>query len=663
MVQHLTLQRLRLMARTSDPKTLRHIRDMLDIPVPGDGDPECVIASRCGDALNALELFALYLLPCYYGRHNQLTVFPGMNEAETWVLLWKWFLLLEGWSPSFGGVKAAPASMHTVEWYNRVIRSIFDIIFVLAHHHATCRLTRMIAKNEALIRFSARVLYGAMSVEDTTLYPIVTVTMHSFWDDKSYDAAGVPELVRSIVQDNPSIDFVSVAVKRFVGLVSPPRILSRIPEVHAVAVAIVQLYPIQRSKVFLSRVSRWFTICFSSVMKDLRRVTRDGRTVTLDLDTELVGKVAIFGSSGWVLDALNAGLLKAMAGVQLFLKVELLRSRLAPVWTHRQDLITEGGALLESLVPHLMTPSVLRVVRRLIEHMDCSSLSVFSKWKWWTDAVAAVYEMRSAYKRSPYRKTAIKRCAYPMCPNQDNSRVSFKVVESDAGDVPVLPVFNLRSMPGWDLSSLQKSGGAIKESPLDVSQDCSADLGDNGLEDDSVDNVSVTPSRVCKGCLQTCYCSSSCQALDWDTRHRDRCNKIRRERKDGIQNNLYCNKGFIRFYVQHMLNRRESDLIDLRSQMTDDQYVVVDFGDALDVLRLAEKAQLPEDVMRFRPQTPLQCSKEDVIVVLCEKQSLVLWMWHGVSDSSDDSDSGDGSDSDSSDSGDDFEELAGKEEE
>ncbi|KAK7032218.1 hypothetical protein VNI00_013392 [Paramarasmius palmivorus] len=652
------------MAATSDPKTLKHVRDMLDIPVPSDKDPQCVVGSRCIQAVKALEVYAVYLLPCYYGHHRQVTVFPGMNEAETWVIMWKWFLVLEGWSPSFGGISTAPLVMQTATWYNRVIHSIFDLAFVLVHHHAKSPLTKLLSQSKSFLRFCVRVLFGALTVDDTVLCPVVSVLVHSFWSTEVYDTASLPQLIRSIVEDTPAVDFALVALKRFSRLTTGRNILSRTLELHAVGVALVQLYPLNKGKLLMSDAPRWFARCVSSLMRALRCETAEGKTVSSQLDTESIAKLSILcfrflrivaargGSSGWILDALNQGLFEAISSIRFFLEVEVRRSKLSPVWTHRQDMIEECDALLNSFTPHLLTPSVLRVIRCGVRCSFHRDFAVLPSWKKWLQVVSVVFGVHSAYKKSTYRYDSVRRCANPECPRRimmaplsDEKLYDLKeelaavreehtergVCTDSRDDVAAPP--KAVSAEEKETGVNRTRGAAFypsKEDPVagDIVEVCD---GENcGEEDDDLSDDESEDGRCmkCYGCVQTSYCTRYCQKVDWK-RHRLKCKDIQQQRGVGLHKNLYCDKGFIRYYVQYLLARREPQLAKLRSSIPEKHFIVFNFGSVLDVLCIMPSEELPRGVLQLRPQTPKGCVDEDLVVVLCEKQSLVLWMWHG----------------------------------
>ncbi|KAK7020588.1 hypothetical protein VNI00_017717 [Paramarasmius palmivorus] len=718
MPDNITPEKLDILARSSNPKALKSIRDMLDIPVPTESDPECIVASRCKQAVCALRAYGLYLLPSYYSNRRQITVLPGMNEAETWVLLWKWFLLLEVWGPSFGGIAAAPAFMKTADWYNDVIHAIFDLVFVLVHHHAKSSLTQLISGSESFIRFCVQVMFGALTVEKTSLYPVVAVMVHSFWKTEVYEAACLPQLIDSVMQDNPKIDFYVVTMKRFSDLVKVRTILPYVVELHALGVVLLQLYPLDRAKMLLLCAPRWFARCVSTVMKSLRRETEEGTTVSLSLDTESIGKMSILcfrfllavggrgGSSGWVLEALNAGLFGALSSVKLFLGVEILRSRLTPVWTYRKDMISLGNALLDSLIPHLLTPSVLRSVKRDLDRYRDRDMSVLPSWSRWSEMVALVLEVYRRYKRSPYRYDTMRRCTYPECPTPvptGNREVSKEVGKDcgseDAGHAEgsvrnegivlciehkseietvsggVVRIHGDELYDGCEhgehggglcpevsnVLSVMELGAEALDAPVDNvkielmrdtlleegmlkgnmvrSEGCTVGFqkendavsveGEKAMDDEDEESKEVDlPYKLCRGCLQSSYCSKPCQVMDWRC-HRLRCKVIGGERRDGIHSNLYCDKGFIRYYIRELLSRREEELQELRSTIEEKHYIVFNFGLTLDVLCIMAAEEMPQEILGYRPQSPKGCADEDLVVVLCEKQSLVLWMWYG----------------------------------
>ncbi|KAK7049470.1 hypothetical protein VNI00_005501 [Paramarasmius palmivorus] len=743
MPEPIKLEKLQRLARASDPKVLKHIRDMLNGPVPTERDPQCIVFSRCTEAVEALEAYASYLVPCYYGRHKQATVLPGQDEAGTWVLLWKWFLLLEVWSPSFGGISTAPEIMRGVIWYNRVIQAIFHLIFVLVHHHADSPLTRLISCSESFIRFCTQVLFGALTVEHTILSPVVAVMVHSFWKSEVYDAASLPQLIDTIIQESPNIDFYAVAMKRFMSRLGSRSILSHVLELHALGVVLLQLYSLDKAKLLLMCAPRWFARCASSVMKCLRQQTEDGTAVSLDLNTEIVGKLLILcfrflrdvasrgGSSGWVLIALNAGLFDALSSVKLFLKVEILRSRLTPIWTHRKDMISEADGLLHSMLPHLLTPSVLRAIRRDIARFGDRDLMVLPSWTQWMGVGKLVMEIYGGYKRSTYRRATMHRCSYSNCPMQDvhnpipiseavhsvdvddldgvlpeevavhGSKVEIRltsdclggiqvpsdapgcygVKEEDASAVeerrqvssPYLRSNYIREESceansaggqesvedgGLSKSSEQENGigasAGIKGGDSSKLSEDSSNFTEGGGQEaivggDSNDSARSGPDAVDGGELSESkehmelvaypnYVEGAISPRIVVNFARLRIGEVividaKRFNKNavvyGVHSNLHCDKGFIRHYVQDLLCRREVQLAELRAEINEEHYIVFNFSQELDVLCLMSADELPEDVLQYRPKPPNNCGENDLVVVLCEKQSLVLWMWHG----------------------------------
>ncbi|KAK7032071.1 hypothetical protein VNI00_013440 [Paramarasmius palmivorus] len=442
----LSLARLLEMAAVSDPHVIRHVHRLLLQSTPSSRDTHSAVQSRCASALEALEVYSLYLFPAVDGSRPTELLFPGSTVAGTWEVLWKWFVVLELWSPSVGGGLSCPDGMRTSLWYDRVLHAIFGLVFVLIEHHSCSPLSLLVLRSEPFIRLCLRSLFGCLSVEGSTLHPVSSVMIHPFWRLDCFEGVRSDHLFGLVLRDDGNTDFVEKAMHSFTRILYRGSVLENLADLYAVGIAVVQLYSMTFTRVLLRRATRCMTDCVRVLLQEMRQTASRGPAYRVALDTDGIGRMLSLcirfltrvsrrdGSGGWVLGSLRAGLLRAIVELGFFLRTERVRAAFVPVIAHETKLAWECGNLLTSLVPHLLTPAILRLSFAIIRKNRSVDTVLAGAWAEWAESVARVRGVYVEYGDSRYKRASRTSCGNSDCPHTEPPAEHEAVTEEPVGE-------------------------------------------------------------------------------------------------------------------------------------------------------------------------------------------------------------------------------------
>ncbi|KAK7021071.1 hypothetical protein VNI00_017560 [Paramarasmius palmivorus] len=395
------VENMTALARMGDPFTLNLVKQILLVPVPGTADDPWTVVSRCTEVVAALECFTVYLHPYPFGQLHQYSNLPGMDGEQTWSTLLRWFRALHLWSGTFVGSRTLPRALSTSCWVDKMLNSIFDLVYVFLQHYPSSPIGRIVRSSADFRRICIQFLYGALFVSDSSLAPVVAVVVHPFWKGHCFERARVRPILEGIFAVQPRLGYLRVALGRFVRILQEESVLDNSAELHALAFVIVQMHEYMEVSLCCFDAARWFSRCMRAVLALLGGVDTLSTSLLVALELDVLGRllslclrvvcpvVALQEGSGWVLDALKAGLLQAVMDIPAYVSVEKARARHTCTVDHSSSLLIKCNELLVSLVPHLLTPSILRLVRKQMRKLDTRRLDrVLEGWEAWCEEVA-----------------------------------------------------------------------------------------------------------------------------------------------------------------------------------------------------------------------------------------------------------------------------------
>ncbi|KAK7024252.1 hypothetical protein VNI00_016469 [Paramarasmius palmivorus] len=364
---------------------------------------------------------ALGVLNTYLRSHRFRGVlsanFPGMDGEATWKLLYRTFLTLELWSPLLDNLVDRPDVMRTSSWLNDVVRAIFGLMYSIVDGYCHSDLCTSLLHSKEAASICSRMLYGALAVDGSVLRPIVAVMVHPCWPRGSFRNEQSKLLLGTRIRQQLLADR---TLSRFIHLLHPPTILHNAPELHAVAFALMHLADVARPQLMRLHLSRWLANCALYIMRKLRRVAHTSDTASVKLNSNTVGLLLLLcikylasvgrspGSSGWVLEALQGGILRAVLDIGAYINVE---KKTEEVYVGRVNLSNACGDFLQSLSPHLLSPPILVMVKKVLDGRVSHELSLPPMWGLWSEIVTQVYEVYFAYKISDYRILTKRMCS------------------------------------------------------------------------------------------------------------------------------------------------------------------------------------------------------------------------------------------------------------
>ncbi|KAK7025579.1 hypothetical protein VNI00_015872 [Paramarasmius palmivorus] len=409
------------MSQFGDSNTLLCVQELLSRDVPGSSDAALTVVSACRDAVVALEAYTVFLYPYPLGPGGRETCFPNMSADQTWGLLQKWFLGLQLWSPCFAGTRDRPSVLCSSKWFNRVLRTIFDLVYVFAQQYPRSNVAGLLRDSREYRRLALQLTYGALTVDGVELSTAVGVLVHGFWKESACAAVDTVSVLNQVIQQHKTVDLLSAILKRV------DLLLDSVPELHALAYLLLLLHQAHGEAARASRAVRWMAMCVYKVLKELDSFPIGSTMALRALDTVLVGRMLSLcfqfireiavgeGSGGWVLEGLHAGLLRAVMDIGVFVELEERRAEHVVCLQFSSVLKEDCDELLATLVPHLLTPAIRRVVQREMDDVALRVAPPLQSWLEWVDAVSLVVEEAAAFKASTYGEDCASRCFYEMC--------------------------------------------------------------------------------------------------------------------------------------------------------------------------------------------------------------------------------------------------------
>ncbi|KAK7027308.1 hypothetical protein VNI00_015270 [Paramarasmius palmivorus] len=400
------------MAVASNPAVLVHVGSMLGVAHPTRDTAPSDVLSICGQLVTALDVLAVYLR----SRSGHLPVnFPGMDEMGSWKLLRRTFTVLELWSPLSGGGIERPPLMSAPGWLNDVVHAVFGVLYALVDDHGDSELCSLLMRSRYTVPFCSRVFYGALAVDGSVLRPIVAVMVHPCWPDGAFRNVRSKSILENMIQQRSIVDLPGDTILRFIHLLRPRTVLQDAPELHAVVVGIMHLTDVATPRFMVLHLPRWLSNCASYVMKRLRRVSGGGSAASQEFDADAVGLLLLLcieyltsvgqarSSSGWVLEGVEGGLLRAVLDVGAYISAEDAVAEGVYAGRHGEQLSTACDAYLRSLFPHLLSVPVLVRIKQVLNGRGPHDPSQPPAWDSWSDIVTQVYEYYCGYKVSEYR--------------------------------------------------------------------------------------------------------------------------------------------------------------------------------------------------------------------------------------------------------------------
>ncbi|KAK7021318.1 hypothetical protein VNI00_017420 [Paramarasmius palmivorus] len=412
------------MASCSNPAVLGHIRSMLNVEHPSGHAASSVVVAHCCRLLAVLEAFDTYLRSV---GPSTAVEFPGEDGEASWKLLRRTFVVLEIWSPLFRPVVNRPPVLETPGWLNEVVRVVFGLIYVVLEYHGDSALCNAFLRSEDAMVMCLRVFYEVLAVDGSVLRHIVAVIIHPNWPSGTFQGERSRLILGSVTRSHPEVDFPRSTVLRFVHLLRPSRVLQDAPELHGIAVALMHLKE-STLRFMQLRLPHWLASCALYTTNRLRRALRGGDVANLQFDVDMVGLLLLlcveyldtvsrsFGSSGWVLDAVRGGIVRAVLDIGAYVEVENVKA--ADVYYGRlgTELERVCDVFLQSLLPHLLSPGILCAVKKVLNHRGPQNPTSPVGWGSWADVVAQVCEIYFGYKVSEYRKETKWTCSNETCP-------------------------------------------------------------------------------------------------------------------------------------------------------------------------------------------------------------------------------------------------------
>ncbi|KAK7035557.1 hypothetical protein VNI00_011850 [Paramarasmius palmivorus] len=423
------------LARIGHSDLLVEVGRTLARKVPGSTDTESFIVSRCLQAVVALEAYCVYLRPSPLSAARAVVTFPGKSEAGTWGSLHKWFLGLHLWCPSFASSRSIPASLCSAIWYNRILHAIFDLARVFAEVYPGSDVSRLLKSSSDFARLTVQLTYGALLVDGAMLSAGVAVMIHPFWKAELFQGEELLRNLRTVLLVRPSVDFVGLAVGRVVTMSRDESVLDVVLEFHALVAVVLQLYEVRDAGVRLANAGKWFSLCMRKLVEELAHYPLGSPLALRSIDADACGRAlclvvqfmcelaGIAGGGRWVLDALRVGLLRAVMDVGAFVALEKRRSEYVISTEFRMDLVKECDELLCALVPHLLTPSIRRLVQKEMARGAPLGPEVLLSWGEWTDVVSTLGEVAVGYKTSIYGDICATTCSYVKSPGKGRGGV------------------------------------------------------------------------------------------------------------------------------------------------------------------------------------------------------------------------------------------------
>ncbi|KAK7027398.1 hypothetical protein VNI00_015234 [Paramarasmius palmivorus] len=573
------VENMSALARMGDPFTLDLVKLILSAPVPGTADEPWTVVSRCTEVVAALEAFTVYLHPYPFGHLHQYSNLPGMDGEQTWMSLVRWFRGLHIWSGTFVGSNSLPQALTTACWVDKMLTSVFDLVYVFLQHYPLSPVARILRLSADFRRLCIQYLYGALLVSESSLASVVAVVAHPFWKSSSFERDRVRPTLEGLFVVRPPLGFLREALGRFVRLLLGESVLDNSAELHALALIVVQMHEYMDLSLCSFNAARWFSRCMRTVLALLEGVDTRSTTLLVALELDVLGRllslcfrvvhpiVAMQEGSGWVLDALKAGLLRAVMDIVAYVSVEKARARHTRTVDHSSSLLKKCDDLLVSLIPHLLTPSILRLVRKQMLKHDPRRLRVLEGWAAWCEEVAMVYEVRFGYKCTSYSEASLRLCSYGSC--EGNSVVATRLAE----DVP----------------------------------------------------MSTGYSRLCGGCSRVAYCSNRCRRSHWKESHSKDCVYTGAARKSGEAFLLRFDVGFLRTFAHTFLQSRITALALFRLTMSPQDVLVLDLSDYFGDVRVDLRETW---VGRVGFRVPPEGYEDgDLVVVACGRQRVYFCTW------------------------------------
>ncbi|KAK7023604.1 hypothetical protein VNI00_016643 [Paramarasmius palmivorus] len=420
------IENMRTLARMGDPYSLQLIKQALSLPVPSTADGPWTVVSRCSEVVGALESFVVYLHPYPFGQLHEYSNLPGWDGDQTWAGLMRWFRGLHLWSPTFVGSRSRPQAMTGHFWVDKVVNAIFDLVYVFLQHYPSSPVVQQMRVSSDFRRLCIQFLHGSLLVPDTSLAPVVAVVVHPFWNEDWFERDRVRPVLEGMFVVQPRDGFLREAMGRFVRLMleSEVTVLEESAELHALAVVIMQMHEYTDMSLCPFSGAKWFTRCMRDILACLGGVDTRSTSLLVALEMDVLGRllslclriispvVGMDVGSGWVLEALNAGLLEAIMDISAYVSVEKARARHVCTVDHSSALVSKCDDLLVCLVPHLLTPSILRRVRKVMRKHAFLQNCVLEAWDDWCEEVATLYEARFGYKCTSYREASLRVCSY-----------------------------------------------------------------------------------------------------------------------------------------------------------------------------------------------------------------------------------------------------------